>query len=259
MILCLDLGNTHLFGGVFKEDKLVLRFRYPATATHTSDQLGLFFKQVLSENQLDPKAIKTIVLCSVVPSMDYSITSACIKYLHITPLYLKSGIKTGVRLAVKQPLEVGADRIATTTAAIHQFPNRNIILVDFGTATTVSVISKEAAFIGGTIMPGFKTAMHALSQHANQLPTVDITQAKAALGKCTQTNIQAGLYFGQLGAIREIVSQITKETFDEPPVLIGTGGFAHLFKDADLFDILLPDLVLHGLYQISIKNASVVR
>ena len=192
--------------------------------------------------------------------MDYSITSACIKYLNISPLHLKAGIKTGVRLAVKQPLEVGADRIATTAAAIHQFPNHDIILVDFGTATTVSVISKEAAFLGGTIMPGFKTAMHALSQHANQLPNVDILQTQTALGKCTQTNIQAGLYFGQLGAIKEIITRITNETFGKAPlVLIGTGGFAHLFKEANLFDVILPDLVLQGLYQISLKNTHFVR
>ncbi|MCD6055669.1 MAG: hypothetical protein K0R12_631 [Gammaproteobacteria bacterium] len=255
MILCLDLGNSHLFGGVFDNKELIFRFRYPTSATNTSDQLGLFFKQVLRENHIDTNAIKAIVLCSVVPAMDYSITSACIKYFSIAPLHLKAGIKTGVKLLVKNPLEVGADRIATTVAATHQFPNRNILLVDFGTATTVSVISKECAFLGGTIMPGLKTAGNALCQHTNQLPNVDIIQMDKALGKCTQTNIQSGLYFGQLGAIKEIITRITEEAFsDSEPVTLGTGGFAYLFKEARLFDVLLPDLVLHGLYQVACKN-----
>ncbi len=255
MILCLDLGNSHLFGGVFQDDQLVFRFRYPTIATNTSDQLGLFFKQVLRENQLDPTAITAIALCSVVPSMDYSITSACIKYFKLTPLHLKAGVKTGIRLAVKNPLEVGADRIATTVAANHTFADRNIILVDFGTATTISIISDDRAFLGGTIMPGLKTAMSSLCQHTNQLPTVDIVQTNVALGKCTQSNIQAGLYFSQLGAVKEIIQRITQEAFSNAkPVIIGTGGFAYLFKDTNLFDVLLPDLVLHGLHQILIKN-----
>ena len=187
--------------------------------------------------------------------MDYSITSACIKYFKQIPLQLKAGIKTGIHLRVKNPLEVGADRIATTVAATHGFPDRNIILVDFGTASTVSVIDKTHAFLGGTIMPGMKTAMAALCGNTNQLPTVDLITMTNALAKCTQSNIQSGLYFGQLGAMKEIISRITNEVFsDDKPVVIGTGGFAHLFKDTGLFDVLLPDLVLHGLSHITEKN-----
>ena len=104
-------------------------------------------------------------------------------------------------------------------------------------------------------MPGMKTAMAALCGNTNQLPTVDLITMTNALAKCTQSNIQSGLYFGQLGAMKEIISRITNEVFsDDKPVVIGTGGFAHLFKDTGLFDVLLPDLVLHGLYHITEKN-----
>ncbi len=255
MDLCLDIGNSHIYGGVYHDDELKLRFRYPSSAVCTSDQVGLFLCDVLERNGFAAKDIKRIGICSVVPSLDYSVTSACIKYFDLDPLLLRAGIKSGLRLEVKNPSEVGADRIANAVAGMHHFPNRDLLIVDLGTATTVCAI-KNKAFVGGAIMPGIKIAMEALHKNAAKLTAVDIVEAEYALGKDTQTNIQSGLYFGHVGAIRELLNRIRGEAFekDSQPVVIGSGGFAYLFEKQELFDVIIPDLVLHGMKIILDKN-----
>ena len=170
---------------------------------------------------------------------------------------LKPGVKTGLKLEVKNPLEVGSDRIATAIAAIEQFPNKNIIVIDYGTATTHCAISKNKAFLGGTITPGIKISMEALSQNTAKLPTVEIVTPQETLGKTTVSNIQAGIYYSQLGASKSIIANISREAFQgEKPIVIGTGGFARLFKDENIFDAIVPDLVLLGLKTALSKNST---
>jgi type III pantothenate kinase len=257
MMLCLDIGNTHIFAGVFMEDDIKFRFRYPSKQPCTSDQFGLFLKSALRENNVNPKEIKSICISSVVPSLDYSIISACIKYFGITPLELKPGIKTGLQLNVKNPLEIGADRIANAVAAVHQFPNKDIIVVDFGTATTLCAISKDKVYLGGVIIPGVKVSMDALYQSTAKLFPVDILKPEQVLGKTTTANIQSGLYYGQLGAVKEIMQRISQEYFmDDQVLIVATGGYAHLFADEGLFSINFSDLVLYGLKIIWEKNSA---
>ncbi|MFN3234479.1 MAG: type III pantothenate kinase [Gammaproteobacteria bacterium] len=248
MILCLDVGNTHIFAGVFEGENLKFRFRYPSNQPCTSDTVGLFLTNVIEQNGLDCQSIDAICMASVVPSLDYSINAACIKYFGITPLELKPGVKTGVRLRVKNPLEVGADRIANVVAATHYFPNRPIILLDFGTATTVCAIDKNKAFLGGAILPGFKVMMESLSQNAAKLSAVDIVRPENALGKCTESNIQSGLYHAQLGAVKTLITAFQEDAFPgEHVVVLATGGYAQLLEHESLFEKNIPDLVLHGL------------
>lgn len=255
MILCLDVGNTHIYAGLFDNKEIKFRFRYPSDQTCTSDVLGLFFREVLNSNGYDYKRVKSICLSSVVPALGYTIVSACIKYFGIDPIEIKPGVKTGIKLDIKNPLEVGADRIANAVAATAAFPNKNLLILDFGTATTVCAVSNKSAFLGGAIMPGFKLSMEALASKASKLSAVNIIKAKEALGKCTETNIQSGLYYGQLGAVKEIMRNISESVFKEDkPVIIATGGYASLFEKEKLFDVYLPDLVLEGLRLILDKN-----
>jgi type III pantothenate kinase len=255
MILCLDVGNSHIFGGIFVEEELKFRFRYATNLVGTSDQLGIFFRQVLRENHIDYTQIQHLVLCSVVPALDYSITAACLKYLDKDPFIIKAGIKTGLKLHIKNPLELGADRMATSIAAAHMFPKQNIIIADYGTATTYCAISADNTYLGGVILPGLRTAMQSLHNATAKLPPVEILKPDETLSKTTEGNIQAGLYYGQLGAAQLIIKNLIKEAFSgEKPVIIGTGGFAYLFENEHLFDIIVPDLVLHGLRVALTKN-----
>jgi type III pantothenate kinase len=247
-MLTLDVGNSHIFGGYFEADKLQFSFRYPSTTPVTSDQFGLFLKGILREHNQDPKAVTDIAISSVVPSLDYSITAACIKYFGITPLALKPGVKTGLQLKINNPIEIGADRVANAVAAMNLFSQKDIIIIDFGTATTVCALSSKKEYLGGTIMPGIKMAMESLHTQTARLAPVDILKPTEVIGKTTETNIQSGLYYSQLGGIERIIQHIRNTTFkNQDTTIVATGGYAHLFESEGLYDVLVSDLVLHGL------------
>jgi len=247
MLLCLDIGNSHIFGGVFGENKILLRFRHPTYSNATSDQLGTFLKNVLQENNFDPNQITMVGLCSVVPAIDYSLKAACKKYFKVDPFVLTTRTKSNIAIKTINPEENGADIIAEVIAATHQYPQKNIIVIDFGTVTTMAAVNENQEYLGVTFIPGINTAMNSLQMNAANLFQVEIIEPKNALGKSTIESIQSGLFFGHLGAIKEITSRITKEIFSSPPLIIATGGFAHVFSEEKLFNHLEPDLVLHGI------------
>lgn len=248
MILCLDVGNSQIYGGVFTQDTIQLRFRLTTQSGNTSDQFGIFLKSVLRENNINPEVIKKIAICSVVPHIDYSLRSACLKYFDIEPFILQAGVKTGLKIKYRNPLEVGADRIANAIAAAQKFPDKNIIVVDLGTATTFCAVSSKKEYLGGVILTGMRLAMEALQNNTAKLFSVEIVTPAATLGRSTAESIQSGLFYGQLGAIREIIQRLNKEAFaGQTAKIIGTGGFAHLFEKEKLFTAIVPDLVLDGL------------
>jgi type III pantothenate kinase len=248
MLLCLDVGNSQIYCGVYDADELTVQFRRTSTVRSSSDELGVFLRSALRENDVVPDQITRIAICSVVPDMLYSLRSCCQKYFDIDPLIMRPGIRTGLRIAYKDPKEVGADRIADAIGAIKLFPDRNLIVVDFGTATTVCAITREREFLGGNIIPGVRLAMDALEEKTAQLPSVEIVSVTSAIGRSTIESIQNGLFWSNVGMVKELVSRMTAEAFeDQPPVVIGTGGFAHLFDGLDLFDAVVPDLILVGL------------
>lgn len=248
MILTIDIGNTTIHGGVFKNDELILQFRKTSQLRASSDEIGLFLKTVLRENGIDPDNIRDIALCSAVPDADYSLRSACIKYFNLTPFQIQAGVRTGLKIQYHNPLEVGADRIANAIGATHLYPGRNLIIVDFGTATTFCVVSKGKDYKGGIIIPGIQISMEALEERTARLPAVEITSRNMVLGRSTVESIQSGLFFGQIGVVKELKNRITQEIFPgETPMMIGTGGFSTLFRDEKLFDVIIPDLVLQGL------------
>jgi type III pantothenate kinase len=248
MILCLDVGNTQVYGGIFSESKILLRFRYDSKSSYSSDQHGIFLKAILRENNIEPSKIRHISICSVVPNIDYSLRAACIKYFSITPFFLQAGAQTGLDLKYYNPNEIGADRIANAIAATNIYPDKNLIVVDLGTATTICVISAAKEYLGGVIMAGIQLSMNALQSNTAKLFPVEIIQPKSVIGRSTTESIQSGLYYSQLATIKEITQQISATAFvGQKPLIIGTGGFAHLFERQNLFTILLPDLVLHGL------------
>ncbi len=256
MILCLDVGNTQILGGVFDGDKLKMQFRRTSEFRASSDELGMFLRAVLRENKMDPDAIKQVAMCSVVPDAIYSLRNACIKYFGKTPFVLQAGVKTGLKIKYRNPLEVGADRIANSIAATHLYPNENLLIVDFGTATTFCAINSEREYLGGVILAGLRISMEALEMRTAKLPSVEITSLKEILGRSTVESIQSGLYFGNIGMVKEIKARLTEECFGGAKTrVIATGGFSSLFERAELFDQIIPDLVLKGLNYALKMNA----
>jgi type III pantothenate kinase len=248
MLLTLDVGNSQIFGGVFSKDEIIFKFRRTSTAKASSDELGVFFKTVLKENNIDAAQITDIAISTVVPDLLHSLNSTAVKYFNIEPFVLGPGVKTGLNLKIKNPAELGADRAANAIGAIEKYPNQNLIIIDFGTATTFCAVTKKKEFLGGVILPGVKMSMEALSEKTALLPNVEIAKPPQAVGRDTVTNIQSGLYFGTLGIIKELTERIKKEEFAGKAFVIGTGGFSRLFEPEGVFDVLLPDLVLEGLH-----------
>ncbi|MGY8782768.1 MAG: type III pantothenate kinase [Fidelibacterota bacterium] len=257
MILCIDVGNTSLHGGVFKHNKLILQFRKNSVFRGSSDEIGVFLRSVLKENNIDFNLIDQIGICSVVPDAIHSLRNACLKYFDKSPFELGPGSKTGLKINYRNPSEVGADRIANAMAATNQFPNQNLIIIDFGTATTFDVVSKNNVYKGGTIFPGLQISMEALEQKAAKLQPVEIIKRKISVGRSTIGSIQSGLYFGQMGMVKELINQITNESFkDFKPIVVATGGFSNLYRDEDLFDFIVPALVLEGI-NIAVKKNNI--
>jgi type III pantothenate kinase len=255
MILCLDVGNSQIFGGAFNGEDLSFTFRKSSQGTSSSDEFGLFLRSVIRENGQSPDDVRKIVLCSVVPDLVHSLRNACVKYFRLEPFVLQPGVKTGLKIRYRNPVEVGADRIANAVGGIEQFPNEDLLIIDFGTANTFCAVSAGKDFLGGVITPGLRISMEALESRTALLPTAEIRRPEQALGRSTIESIQSGLYFGTVGAVRELTLRLSEECFGgKRPKIVATGGFSSLFAGTGLFDVLIPNLVLLGLRKIITLN-----
>lgn len=247
MLLCIDVGNSHIYGGAFLADSILLRFRLTSKLC-TSDELGIFLKSVLRENNCDPESVKQIGICSVVNQIDYSLRSACLKYFNIDPFFLQAGVKTGLNIKYRNPHEVGADRIANAIAASQMYPGQQIIVIDFGTATTFCALTANKFYMGGVILPGVRLSVEALSRNTAKLPLVEIVKCDQVVGRSTIESIQSGIFYGAVGSCKEIIQQMKTQLFLNDEVLVlATGGFAGLFEGHGIYNYLLPDLVLDGI------------
>jgi type III pantothenate kinase len=247
MLLCLDIGNSQVHGGVF-DSGLRCQFRKTTHPLGSSDEFGVFFTAVLRENGIDPRAVQRVAICSVVPPALYPIRSACLKYFRTEPFVLQAGVKTGLKVRYRNPHEVGADRIAGAIAATQRHPKSNLIVVDCGTATTFDVVTAEGDYLGGAILPGVGISVETLAGRTAKLPTVEIARPAVALGRSTIESIQAGIFHGHVGAVRQLVTELSREAFaGVRPRVVGTGGFARLLEAEKLFDEIVPELVLLGL------------
>ncbi|HLI86881.1 MAG TPA: type III pantothenate kinase [Bryobacteraceae bacterium] len=256
MLLCLDVGNTQIFGGVYDGERLLATFRRSSSIRASSDEFGLFFRAVLRENHIDPAAIAMAGVCSVVPDVLHSLKNCFRKYFRFEPLLLQPGVKTGLKIRYRNPLEVGADKIANALGGVTRFPGRNLIIVDFGTATTLCAVTGEKEYLGGIITPGIHSSMAMLESKTARLPAVEIVRPSAVLGRSIVESIQSGLYHGTLATVRALAGMISEENFggagdngrpDRKPVILGTGGYGRLFESETLFDAFIPELPLVGL------------
>ncbi len=255
MLLTLDVGNSQIHGGVFDGDALRVQFRKTTHPIGSSDEIGVFLRSVLRENQVDPAAVRRVAICSVVPTVAYPLRAACVKYFNREPFLLQAGVKTGLKIKYRNPAEVGADRVANAIAATQRRPGANCLVVDCGTATTFDVVTGTGDYLGGAILPGLGISAEMLSSRTARLPSVEIARPETALGRSTVESIQAGLYHGHVGAIRSVVSALSIEAFQSVrPHVIGTGGFARMFESEGLFDEIVPELVLFGLKHAELIN-----
>ena len=250
LLLAIDIGNTTTVIGVFKGEELARSWRIATENGRLADEYGALFTLFLRDAGVDPLSIEGVVISSVVPAVLPNVVEMCRRYLKREPVIVSAEMDLGLVLKVKNPLEVGADRIVNALGAYEEHGGPCIV-VDFGTATTFDVISSKGEYLGGAIAPGIGISMEALFSRAAKLPKVELKKPPSPIGSDTITSVQSGFFYGFLGQMEEIIRRITEELsrMGEPrPKVIATGGLAELIASASkLVDLIDPDLTIKGL------------
>lgn len=249
MLLVIDVGNTTIVYGVYKNNELIHDFRISTVKTRTSDEYGMLFYDTLSHANINPSEIRDVIISSVVPNLMHTLPSMIIKYFNKKPIVIDSNSKTGLNIMYDNPSEVGADRIVNAVGAMEKYGGPCII-IDIGTAMTFCVVDKDSNYLGGLIMPGLGISSEALFMRTSKLPKIEIVKPNKVISTNTVTSIQAGLYYGYSVMIDGIIEKIVEELgIDIKDVnLISTGGFSSLLTEDSKYDIIIDRfLTLHGL------------
>lgn len=246
MLLTIDVGNTDTTFGVFDGERLRSVWHMATTIRRMADEYAAFLINLMRHEGLEISDIKGISLCSTVPPLISTLDDLFQRYFHLAPLVVGGGVKTGVRIRMDNPREVGPDRIVNAAAAHHLYGGP-VIVVDMGTATTFDTVSKEGDYIGGAIAPGIMMAAEALYTRTSRLSRVELVRPKRAIGTSTVAAMQSGLIFGYAGLIEGVVARIQAE-LEEKARVIATGGLATLMaRETAVFDEVSPELTLVGL------------
>ncbi len=248
MLLTIDAGNTSISFGVFKNEDLIKKFRLTSDKKRSADEYGTIISSILLQNGIEKTSLKAVVLASVVPTLTDILKEAVKNYLGLEVLKVTTKINSGVKYAIENPKELGADRIANARAVIELAPNKPCIVVDFGTATNFDVISKNGEFLGGAIAAGINISAMALSNYTSLLPKIRVEEPPCALAKNTVDCILSGLIIGHAKMIEGMIEEIEKE-LGEKAVIIATGGYNDIVQKAMRreFDYIEPNLTLNGL------------
>lgn len=259
MLLVVDVGNTHITLGVFDKAEMKATFRMTAKQPRTSDEYGIQLCDLLEHRDFDIKEISDVIISSVVPDVMHSLTSAIIKYFHIRPI-VPTTLDMGLTINTEHPKEIGPDRIVDAVAAYEKYGGP-VIVIDYGTATTYDIVTKDGVFEGGVISPGIRTSARALWGGAAMLPEIEIRKPESIIAKETVSSMQGGLVFGYIGQTEYIVKKMKAKGYEDAKV-VATGGLGNIIvPETDVIDIYDPLLTLDGLRIIyeKCKKAKEVR
>ncbi len=249
-MLCLDIGNSDIHGGLFDGQDFLHSFRLSTKSGWSTHAFCLFFSKHFGGLNVDLSLIQQISISSVVPSINDVVRRACVESFNLEPFFVTPEVAMNLDVSGYQNArEMGADIIAGSVAAVDLYPNKNILVIDLGTATTIVAINSGKQFCGGVIMPGLQTQIDSLTVAAEKLSAIEIALPECVTGKSTTHAIQAGIYFSHLESMRGIAQRMARENFahSKADFIIGTGGFASLFHHCEIFDVLDSNLVLKGL------------
>ncbi|OEG00314.1 pantothenate kinase [Vulcanibacillus modesticaldus] len=253
MILVIDVGNTNIVLGVYKGQHLVEYWRVATDRNKTEDEYGMLIKQLFEYHSLSFSDIDGAIISSVVPPLIVTLEKMVKKYIKKTPLVVGPGIKTGIKINMENPKEVGADRIVNAIAAIEIY-GTPLIIIDFGTATTFDYIDKNGAYQGGAIAPGIYISTEALYHKAAKLPRIELVKPPNVVAKNTVNAMQSGIIYGFAGQVDAIVERMIKQSPNKPKV-VATGGLANLIaSESKTIEVVNSLLTLEGLRIIYNRN-----
>ena len=246
MLLAIDIGNTNIFVGVYKDGDLLSTLRINTDKNKDSDEYGVLISELVEKNGIKTNDLDSSIISCVVPMLSGVLTETVEKYFNIKPLIVSEDIKTGMPNLYDNPEEVGADRIVNSVAAFQKYKTA-LIVVDFGTATTFDCVSEKGEYIGGVISPGITISSNALFAEASKLPSVELIKPKNIIGKNTVESMQAGIIYGYASLVDGLIDRMSKSLKIKPKV-IATGGLAKLIaSESSKIEEIDEFLTLDGL------------
>jgi type III pantothenate kinase len=253
MLLAIDCGNTNTVFSIWDGARFVATWRIASDHKRTADEYFVWLSSLMMLTGIKASISETII-SSTVPRVVFNLRVLCDRYFGCRPLVVgKPECKLPVAPRVDQGTTVGPDRLVNTVAGFHRHGG-NLIVVDFGTATTFDVVDHDGAYVGGVIAPGVNLSLEALHMSAAALPHVDVTKPTRAIGTNTVACMQSGVYWGYIGLVEGIVREVRRERA-EPMKVIATGGLASLFaQGTEIFHAIEDDLTMHGLVLIKDYN-----
>jgi type III pantothenate kinase len=254
LLLAIDAGNTNVVMGLYDGERLVADWRITTPPTWTGDEVAIMLNDLFELRGLKVGVVQGVIIGSVVPNLTPALEEASVEHLKVRPVIVGPGVKTGIRIAIENPKEVGADRIANTLAAFRKYGGPAIV-IDLGTAVTYDAISAAGEYLGGAIAPGVGISLDALLAHTAKLVRVELLAPDAVIGRSTMSAIQSGLLWGFVGQIEGMVRRMTEELGGSAHV-IATGGQASMVAGlTHVIDDVDPQLTLEGLRLIHLQNA----
>lgn len=254
MLLAVDQGNTHTVLGLFDDDRLTAHWRIATRGERTADELGVQLRSLFAVAAQSPGAIAGVIVSSVVPDLDASLAETCRKYFDCVPMFVGPGIKTGLPIVYDNPHDVGADRIVNAVAAVERW-GAPVLVLDFGTATTLDVVNARGEYLGGVIAPGLSISAEALFQRAARLARVDVRRPSRVVGRNTAESIQSGLFHGYASLVEGIVRRARAELEEPEAPVVATGGLASVFREELSFLTAVDtNLTLDGLRLLWARN-----
>lgn len=253
MILALDIGNTNIVIGCMEKDRAYFVERVSTNSSKTELEYVVDFKTLLDLYQIKMENITGCIVASVVPPLNNIVTAALKKLLHVSPLLVGPGIKTGLNILMDNPGQLGSDLVVNAVAGLHYY-GAPIIMIDMGTATTISVVDNRKNYIGGMILPGVRVSLDSLVNRTSQLPRISLEAPKKIIGKNTIDCMKSGIIMGQAACIDGMIDRIWDELGYQTPV-VATGGLAcHIVPCCKKKITCDNELTLKGLEIIYKKN-----
>lgn len=246
MLLCIDIGNTNITMGLYRDEELVTHWRISTDYQKMPDEYGILLLSLMARQGFEPADVDGVSVASVVPPVTAIFNEMLDAYFGVEPLVVGAGVKTGVAVRYDNPYEVGADRVVNAAAAYRLYGGPACI-VDFGTGTTFDALSATGDYLGGAIAPGVRVAAEALFQRASKLPRIDLTRPRKTIGTNTTDSMRSGILFGYVGLVEGMVERFRRELGPTMRV-IGTGGLAKVIAaETDVIEVVDPWLTLRGL------------
>lgn len=256
MLLVIDVGNTNTVMGIYEGTTLTAHWRLETKKERTADELGIFFKELLEFSKIALTDISNIAISNVVPPLMFTLQQMCKRFFGKKPFVVDHKTTGPLSLKLDNPKELGADRIVNAVAAFEEFKT-DLVVIDFGTATTFDVVTKAGDYLGGAICPGIKISLEALFHSASKLPRIEITQPENAIGHNTVDCMQSGVYFGYIGLVDSLVKKMELE-LGCPLKVIATGGLAGLIAEgSETIHVVDELLTLKGLKSLHARHGSV--